>query len=291
MKPCCFAVARMAVTLLACATLVLPAAARSASLESTTTVSANELLRQAIVRQKAPTAEYYTWLDRVQKPRGSVTKLMINTPHGLLARTVARNDHPLTADEQQIEETRLHRLLDAARMREKANRQHADAVRVDRLVAALPEAFACQYGTARDERIVRLDCDPNPAYQPPNYETQILVGMKAAIFIDRDDLRLVRIYGTLFKDVNFGWGVIGRLYRGGHIEIAQGRISPRFWGISRMQLVFDGRAVLVKRMHLEIAEQEWDYRSVPALNTAQALDFLRNHAARLETSAKFEPPH
>jgi hypothetical protein len=252
---------------------------------------AGELLRQAVANQKIESGDYYAWLDRVQKPRGAVTKLMVNTPHGLLARLVAINDKPLTAEEQQFEEQHLNRLLDEGRMSEKAGKQREEERRAERVLNALPDAFLCQYASAEhEERQARLECDPNPEYNPPSYELQVLAGMRITILIDREELRMLRLEGTLFKDVNFGWGLVGHLYRGGHIEMSQSRISGKNWGIHHMQFNFDGRAILFKHLHLEITEQQWDYHSVPAMDVAQSLDFLRSHAAKLEASAKLNPP-
>jgi hypothetical protein len=104
--------------------------------------------------------------------------------------------------------------------------------------------------------------------------------MKAVILIDRADHRIARIEGTLFKDVTFGWGFLGRLNRGGRIEITQSKVAGKHWGITKMALTFDGRVIVVKPMHIEETETSWDYRSVPAMTVAQALEFLRNTQIR-----------
>ena len=114
----------------------------------------------------------------------------------------------------------------------------------------------------------------------PNFESQILPGMNVVILIDRDDRRITRIEGTLFKDVTFGWGFLGRLNRGGRIEITQSKVAGKHWGITRMQLVFDGRIVVVKPLHIEETESSWDYRQVPEMTVAQALQYLRSAPAQ-----------
>lgn len=242
---------------------------------------ANDLLRQAVANEKLSAEEgYFAWTDRLQKPRGSVTKLMVSTPQGILSRTLAINDKALTAEERKQDDDRITRLLDAAKMREKNAKQHEDQQHIERMLVALPEAFQCEYTTARDDRNLRLECSPNPSFSAPNYESQVLQGMKAVILIDRDDNRISRIEGTLFKDVNFGWGFLGRLSRGGHIEITQARVAGKHWGIQRMQLSFDGRIIVVKPLHIEETETSWDYRSVPAMSVAQALDYLRVNSTK-----------
>jgi hypothetical protein len=246
------------------------------------TPAANDLLRQAVASEKLSARDgYFTWTDRLQKPRGSVTKLMVNTPNGILSRTIALNDKPLTADERTLDDDRINRLLDPDKMRDKAKKQAEDQQHIERMLFALPDAFQCQYAaTPRDDRNLRLECSPNPTFSAPNYESQVLQGMKAVILIDREDCRISRIEGTLFKDVNFGWGFLGRLNRGGRIEITRSRVAAKHWGIVRMQLNFDGRIIVVKPMHIEETETSWDYRAVPGMTVAQALEFLRNSPAR-----------
>ncbi len=256
--------------------LFTPALAfRSDSVEPS--VKANDLLRQAVENEKIGSDdEYYAWMDRLQKPRGSVTKLMVKIPEGILARTLAINDKPLNTVERQQDDERVNRLVDPQKMRDKANKQREDQQHIERILRALPDAFNCEYASAaHGDHNHRLECSPNPAFSAPNYESQVLQGMKAVILIDREEKRISRIEGTLFRDVTFGWGFIGKLNRGGHIEITQAKVSGKHWGMTRMQLVFEGRVIIVKPLRIEETETSWDYRSVPKMSVSQALEFMR----------------
>ncbi|MGA3127042.1 MAG: hypothetical protein ABSD13_10005 [Candidatus Korobacteraceae bacterium] len=245
-------------------------------------VRANDLLRQAVSNEKAgDKQDYYSWTDRLQKSRGSVTKLMVETPQGILARVVAFNDRALTADERRQDDERINRLLDPAKMREKAGKQKDDQQHIERILFALADAFQCEYGFAHDDRNLRLECSPNPSFSAPNYESQVLQGMKSVILIDREDKRIASIQGTLFRDVNFGWGFLGRLNRGGSIEITQSKVAAKHWGITRMQLTFEGRILIVKPLKVEETDTSWNYQSVPKMTVAEALEFLRNNSAKL----------
>ena len=42
-----------------------------------------------------------------------------------------------------------------------------------------------------------------------------------------------------------------------------------------MQLVFEGRVIIVKPLRIEETETSWDYRSVPKMSVSQALEFMR----------------
>jgi hypothetical protein len=243
---------------------------------------ANDLLRVAIANEKLSAKnQYFAWTDRLQKPRGTVTKLMVDTPQGILARTVAINDKPLSAEERKQDDERINRLLDPKTMHDKAKRQRDDQQHIERLLFALPNAFLCEYAApGHEDRNLRLECAPNPDFSPPNYESQILQGMKSVILIDREEKRISKIEGTLIRDVTFGWGFLAKLNRGGHIEITQARVADRYWSITGMQLAFAGRIVIVKPLNVVQSETCSDYRAVPKMNVAQALEFLRNAPAK-----------
>jgi hypothetical protein len=257
--------------------LVSPTLARPGDVVEPT---ANDLLRQAVANEKIGGSEdYYAWMDRLQKPRGSVTKLMVNTPQGILARIVAYNERTLTPDERKQDDARIDRLLDPEMMREKAKKQHEDRQHIERVLYALADAFQCEYATLQDDRNLRIKCSPNPSFSAPNYESQVLEGMNAEILIDRADKRITKIDGTLFREVTFGWGFLGRL-KTGSIEITQSKVAGKHWGITRMQLIFDGRLLVLKSLKIEETETAWDYRPVPRMTVAQALEFLRSSAAK-----------
>jgi hypothetical protein len=51
-----------------------------------------------------------------------------------------------------------------------------------------------------------------------------------------------------------------------------------------MELKFDGKILMMKRLHIEETETEWDFRPVPKLNVRQALEMLRQSGDQLASS-------
>jgi hypothetical protein len=262
-------------TVILCAALAAPCRAGGPI------IRANDLLRQAVANERiGGRQDYYSWTDRLQKPRGSVTKLMVETPQGILASTLKFNDRSLTPDERRQDDERNRRLLDPEKMREKARKQNDDQRHIERILLALPDAFQCEYGAEQDVHNLRLECSPNPQFSAPNYESQVLEGMKTVILIDRAEKRITRIEGTLFRDVNFGWGFIGRLNHDGGIAITQSKVAGNHWGITEMRLKFEGRIVVFKPLKIEETETCWGYQPAPKMNVAEALEFLRDNSAK-----------
>ncbi|MGA2990132.1 MAG: hypothetical protein ABSD88_06620 [Candidatus Korobacteraceae bacterium] len=253
-----------------------------------------ELVRQAINNQiqNDDNLHYFTWMERVQKPKGTETKRLIQTPEGVIGRLVAINDKPLTPEQRKQDDQRLKQLLDPEKMREKAKSQKEDEQHTLRLLRAMPDAFIYKYAgteiSPQGHQVVRLDFTPNPKFNPPNRETQVFQGMQGQMWIDTQAMRLAKIDGTLFRDVNFGWGILGRLNKGGRFVVEQAQLANGYWDTVRMQLKFDGKILMIKPLHIEEIERDWDFRPVPKLDVQQALNVLRqsgDQVAQDNTSA------
>ncbi len=271
----------IAALLLAIVTCLAGALGAAEAPQSRPSMPPGELVRQAIANEmeNPKSARFYIWMDCVVKPKGSQTKQMIETPDGIIGRLVAINDKPLTAEQRQSDDNRINRLLDPAKMREKASQQKRDEQHIQRLLRALPAAFNYVYvgaeTTPQGHQVVKLDFSPNPDFVPPDHETQGFQGMKGRVWIDTRVMRLAKIDGTLFRDVDFGWGVLGRLYKGGRFVVEQADVGSGHWDTTRMELKLDGKILMVKHFHIEETETEWDFRPVPKMNVRQALEMLR----------------
>lgn len=212
-------------------------------------------------------------------PRLSTTKELLETRDGTLARLVAVNDQPLTALQEQKEQARLQGLLDDPnKQRHRKQAQQDDRARVLKVVRALPRAFIYQYeGPAKDghRRLERFAFSPNPDYHPPDLETQVLSTCMGEILIDPVNVRVVRLEGHLRDDVDFGWGILGRLYKGGWITIEQADVGGGVWRIVRFRMKMSAR-VVIKVRTFETTEEESDFAPVPAeLDYRQGVALLR----------------
>ena len=241
-----------------------------------------ELVRRASGNEiKANATEYYCMFkDTTEYKDHSITKEIIRTPQGGLANTLLINGHPLTAEERQKDNEKLEKFAnnpDARRKRREANA--ADDKRSELMLTSLPDAFLYTYaGTDRGpkgEELVHLKFRPNPGFNPPNHETMVYLGMEGDMIIDRKAMRIAKIDGTLFKDVDFGWGILGKLDKGGKFIIVQQDVGGGDWEEIQETLQFYGKILLVKSLTIWSTETMTDFHPVPSdLTTAQALDLL-----------------
>ncbi|MEI4913999.1 hypothetical protein Q8G39_28525, partial [Klebsiella pneumoniae] len=66
------------------------------------------------------------------------------------------------------------------------------------------------------------------------------------MLIDASERRLVQIAASLTQEVTFGWGIFGRLDKGGQFTVEQSKISPRRWETAVLKMKFTGRVLLFK---------------------------------------------
>ncbi len=96
--------------------------------------------------------------------------------------------------------------------------------------------------TATENGQVRLTFFPNPHYNAPNRELQVFRSMSGKMWIDRAAGRLARMDGSLFEDVTFGWGLLGRLNKGGTFSVVQSQVGQDHWEMIALDVNMSGHA-------------------------------------------------
>ena len=253
----------------------------------------NDLVRQAIANELKPNPDKQHYEYKVIKklPERTEVKQMVDTPGGTLGRLVLVNGKPLTPEQRAKEDARLQRLInDPSQMAAKRKEQQDDDRRTREMVKAMPDAFLYEYaGTETKEpwgEVAVLKFKPNPDFDPPNQETKVYRGMSGEMWIDLADHRLAKIEAKLFRDVAFGWGILGHLDQGGQFVVEQKPINGRHWEPSHMVLNFTGKVLVFKTLKIRQDETTTDYRPVSDMDLAQALDFLKKQETEVAQAAQ-----
>jgi hypothetical protein len=248
-----------------------------------------ELMRKAVQNEiKAAHDDTARFLFRGTKttPKGSTTRLYVETKDVTAGLVIAYNGIPLTPEQRQVEEARVERFInDPEELKKKREQEHDNAERTLRIMRAMPDAFLFEYageesGSEGIGRIgaplVKLKFRPNPSFQPPTRVEEVLTGMQGYVLLDAAHDRLASIDGTLFKEVAFGWGILGHLDRGGRFLVQQQEVGDNLWEISGMTLNFTGKILLFKNLSIVSTEIFSDFKQVPSdLTFAQALELLK----------------
>src|SRR5512133_889238 len=80
-----------------------------------------DLVKRAIENQLKNTTrkQYSTWKEKDDKPRGTSIRKLVETPGGVLGRTIEKDGRPLNSEEIKAEDNRVNRLLDPEQMKAK----------------------------------------------------------------------------------------------------------------------------------------------------------------------------
>jgi hypothetical protein len=244
------------------------------------------VVRRATQNEIAATGQskppYFMYKDHTEYKDHSITTEAIETPEGGLNRTIAKNGKPLAADEQAQADEKLKSFAydtEARRKKRQANRD--DDQRSITLMKSLPDAFNYTVTgvtkTPNGHELVHLAFKAKPGWSAPTRETRVLEGMDGDMLVDQTAGRIAEINGELFKDVDFGWGILGRLFKGGKFIIHQSDVGEGKWEETQERLQFNGKVLMLKNLTIDSNETMTDFRPVPSnITTAQALQMLQN---------------
>ena len=217
------------------------------------------------------------------------TKEIIETKDGDVARLIAIDGKPLPPDADRAELTRLDALAAHPDLQEHRHRsEQRDSARINHLMALLPEAFLyrleglvpCPAG-----QCYRLSFTPNPRFTPPDLEADVLRGIAGEVWIDRAQERLARIDAHFTADVDFGFGILGKINQGGAVLLEQTDIGNHDWELTDLQLNLTGKALMVKSLEVQITEQTSHFSPAPpSLTYRDAIQLLKHSSAAPSSS-------
>lgn len=218
------------------------------------------------------------------------TKEIIETRDGAVAELVAVDDKPLSPQDWQKDQSRLDGLLaDPDKQRHRKQNEEEDTKRAIKVLRALPKAFIYQYAGAAatgSATLQKFTFSPNPSFEAPDLETEVLTQLIGEIWVDAEHERVLRLEGHLQQDVDFGWGILGRLSKGGWIVIEQAEVGENQWRVVHFKMEMSGR-VLFKTRRFDTTEDESSFAPVPeGLTYQQAIQMLRAAQSGHESGAQ-----
>jgi hypothetical protein len=214
---------------------------------------------------------------------------VIETTEGRADRIVLFDGEPLSPDQQAKQQHRLEKLLsDHDAVKNELKDQKSETLRRVRLVKAFPKAFFFDFAGS-EKSLLRFNFRPDPEFSPKDRETQMYRGMEGSVWIEPVQERIARIEGVLVKDVNFGWGIVGHLNKGGIYEIAQTQLSPGKWRISMLNVDLKGKTFLINSFRFQRKETNSRFQPVSSDMTLQEAIQELLDAPEQERSGKRPP--
>lgn len=247
-----------------------------------------QLVRDVVYNELHDHQRHGYWRYWIEKQAQQQTKVVeqVETADGPVTRLVLSSGRPLNAVDQQEEQERLDHLLRSPQEQARHRQDFIDdEKRIGRILALLPEAFLFE-DSGVENGCLHLRFRPNPDYPPHSIEARIFHAMRGDLWIDARLKRMERLEGQLEENVDFGYGILGRLYKGGWFRLQRTQVSSTDWKTERLEIHMNGRALFLKTISRETSEVRGGFVPVPAgLSLAQGMKLL----APAETAAMVAP--
>lgn len=221
---------------------------------------------------KADANDHTHWIykDDNKVPDGHTVKIVIQTEEGNLSKTLQKNGRPLTADEQKEDEKKIDEFVHDAAVREKQRHdEQQDSDRAAALTKLLSDAFLWSFA-GKNGVLTTLNFKPDPKFHPPSRESRVFAAMEGTMVVNTKQKRIQHLKGSLTQDVDFGYGLLGKLDKGGTFEVIRTQVGPGIWDITTTHIHIHGHALIFKSIGEEQDEITSHYHPTPNPHSLEA---------------------
>ena len=251
-------------------------------------IPAGQLVREVVYNELNDHQGHGYWRYWVEHHTPKETRIeeQVETAQGPITRLTLSNGLPPSAEVEAGEQARLQHLLTSPDEQAKHLREYEENEnRIGRILELLPDAFLYDYD-GEENGCHRLRFHPNPDYPAHSIEARVFHSMSGTLWVDARYKRLSRLEGRVQENLDFGYGILGRLYKGGWFQLERTQVSPTDWKTVRLEVHMCGRALLVKSFARDTSEARGGFAQVPAgMNLAQGMALLQQIEARNEAPA------
>jgi hypothetical protein len=250
-------------------------AASACTKEQEAPLDATALVRRAVALRVDEQQNHrpLRYLLHKRDDRRDTTKEIVETKDGDVARLVAVGGKPLSAEADRAELARLDNLAAHPELQEQRYKQELeDAKRVTDLLNLMPDAMVYKMEATEpciSGQCYRMSFAPKPGWNGPALESDLLRGVAGEVWVDTRQNQLVRLDANFISDVNFGLGLLARLYQGSTARLEQADVRSQIgnggtdWELTGLTLDIKGKALLFKAIDVQTTEQTSHYAEVP----------------------------
>ena len=194
----------------------------------------------------------------------------IETPQGSLRRLIEMNGHTLSQQAAATETDRIQHYVGDTNAQARARKAGAhDDAQATEMLKMLPNAFIWTRVTSNGEGET-LHFRPNPDFDPPDMQSRVMGIMEGDMIVSHDGHRIRSLKGKLSDDVRIGFGILGKLNRGGTFDVERREITPGHWQITETHVHIGGHALLFKTIGQQEDDVKIDWKPSTAHTLAEA---------------------
>ena len=214
--------------------------------------------------------------------RGDQVRDVIESKDGTVARLILKDGKPLTAEQDKAERQRLNDMIASpAAYAKHVKNTESEKSMADKLIPLMPDAMINTYTPGQPQSgrnggapEIVLDYKPNPKFVPPNTQAQALTGLQGRVWIDAKTHYVVRMEGTIFRPVNFGWGMLAHIYPGGKVVMNQTNVGGNRWIFTDFSMELSVRALMVKKLDIRSSAKTSNYQTLGPMSYQDAIHLL-----------------
>jgi hypothetical protein len=243
---------------------VLAVSARAAQ-----TGDAKQIVQQAVSAELAANRDDHSHWRYIETEMDGRKYAVVETRDGAIKRHIDYQGHPAPQWVLNQDDQYNQRFIHDPSMQAKQRRdgQHDDKSATE-LLNMLPEAFDWKIESENGETTT-LSFRPDPNFDPPNMEARVMGEMEGTLIVDKKQHRIQTMKGKLSEDINIGFGILGRLKRGGTFNVERRQVAPNLWQIVETHVHIDGRALFFKTIGQQEDEVKYDFTQIPADTTLE----------------------
>lgn len=181
-------------------------------------------------------------------------------------RVIERAGRPVPASDLAAEDRRFAARLAAARRGETGARAQRTAEARAREAVIQRDVLDAQTFVILDRVVwdaqpaVRVRFAPRPGARPRTREGRVAAGFAGVAWIHEFEHEIMRVVADAVDDVSFGFGVIGKLHRGAHLETER-RAIDGVWVTTETSFRGAAQALLFRRVDLDYRREYFNYRA------------------------------
>lgn len=180
-------------------------------------------------------------------------------------RVVERAGLRIAPAELAANDRRFAARLDAAQRADPAHRARRSAEAREREAAVQRDVVDAQTFVIEDRAVwdgqpaIRVRFAPRPGASPRTREGRVAAAFAGMAWIHEFEHEVMRVVADAVDDVSFGFGVIGHLRRGSHVETRR-RVTNGTWVTTETSFRGSVRALLFRRVDLDYRREYFNYR-------------------------------
>jgi hypothetical protein len=187
-------------------------------------------------------------------------------------RLIAKDDKPLSEKDADKEEEKIQKLTNQRKNEseeDRAKRRAGDEKQQEKNREFVREAAdAYDFRLLGSEMLNGRDTwviggEPRPGFQAKFKEAQILPKYHGRLWIDKNELQLVKLDVEAIDTVSFGW-ILARIHKGTRLVIEQTCVNDEVWLPQNVSFRFDARIALFKSYNEEDEDTFRDYKKFRA---------------------------